>query len=328
MNKVLRAVGRKLKAKGRRLRAKLSRPYILCSVPLALYSLFYALCPIPCASSAQPIFDAGRAFKYLQKQCEFGPRPPGSPAHKQTRDYLVSELKKFAGEVVMQSFTQKVTGSSLDLTNIVAIFSPAGATDTKKVLLAAHWDTRPFADRDPDPKNRHIPILGANDGASGVAILLELSRAFHSKPPDVQVIMVLFDGEDYGRSTDEMFLGSRYFARNIKDQWRPEYGILIDMVGDKDLDIYIEPNSAKAAPDIVKKVWKRASKLRLEGIYNEFGPAVMDDHIPLIRAGIKCIDIIDFNYPYWHSINDTPDKCSPKSLETVGRLLLDVVYSE
>ena len=295
----------------------------------ALCSLLYALCPL---LYAQPAFEADRAFKYLQKQCEFGPRPPGSVAHKQTRDYLVAELRKFAREVVTQDFTQQVTAGKLNLTNIIATFGPVGAdlkpVHTEKVLLAAHWDTRPFADRDPDPQKRHLPILGANDGASGVAILLELSRAFHLEPPDVQVIMVLFDGEDYGKTMSEMLLGSRYFARNMDDRWRPEYGILIDMVGDKDLDIYIEPNSARAAPDIVKKVWNRAKKLRLKGIYAEPGPAVMDDHIPLIRAGVKCIDIIDFNYPYWHSVEDTPDKCSPESLETVGKLLLDVIYSK
>ena len=140
--------------------------------------------------------------------------------------------------------------------------------------------------------------------------------------------MVLFDGEDYGKTTEEMFLGSRYFADNINDQWRPEYGILIDMVGDKDLDIYVEPNSAAAAPDIVKKVWDLADQLKLDGFYREPGPPILDDHIPLIGVGIKCIDIIDFNYPYWHSVEDTPDKCSPESLETVGKLLLELVYNQ
>ena len=196
------------------------------------------------------------------------------------------------------------------------------------MLLAAHWDTRPFADRDPDPEKRHLPILGANDGASGVAVLLELARAFHSKPPDTQVIMVLFDGEDYGKTTDEMLLGSRYFARNIEERWRPDYGILIDMVGDKDLDIYVEPFSKRAAPDIVKKVWKLARKLRLKGFYSQECSPILDDHIPLIEVGIKCIDIIDFNYPYWHSMEDTPDKCSPESLETIGKLLLELIYSQ
>jgi len=276
-------------------------------------------------SPAMPDFNADRAFDYLEKQCEFGPRPPGSAAHKQTLEYLASELKKYAAKVELQSFTQKVDAGVLELTNIIATFGPK--TD-KRILLAAHWDTRPYADRDPDPEKHDTPILGANDGASGIAILLELARGFHSEPPEIQVIMVLFDGEDYGLSTDEMFLGSKYFAKNIDDRWVPEYGILIDMVGDKDLDVYIELYSAKAAPDIVRKIWKLAKKLHLEGIYDEYGPAILDDHIPLIQAGIKCVDIIDFNYPYWHSVEDTPDKCSPKSLGTIGRLLLEVVYSE
>jgi glutaminyl-peptide cyclotransferase len=319
--------GQRAKSIGQR--AKSEASYAIWSMLLALCSMLFVLSSVLHALPAQPVFDADRAFKYLQKQCEFGPRPPGSAAHKRTLDYLLSELRKSAREVVSQNFIYQSADGPLDLTNIIAIFGPRtglGSAPTEKVLLAAHWDTRPFADRDPDPEKRHLPILGANDGASGVAVLLELSRTFHSKPPDIQVIMVLFDGEDYGKTIDEMLLGSQYFVRNMDDGWRPEYGVLIDMVGDKDLDIYIEPNSAAAAPDIVKKVWELADELRLEGIYSEPGPAVLDDHIPLIEAGIKCIDIIDFNYPYWHSVEDTPDKCSPKSLETVGRLLLELIY--
>ena len=299
----------------------------ICGI-LALY--FALFCPS--YSPGQPTFDADRAFKYLETQCDFGPRPPGSEAHGQTRDYLISELKKFAGEVVAQDFVYQSADGPLNLTNVIALFGAAAADSgpvrTEKVLLAAHWDTRPFADRDPDPEKRHLPILGANDGASGVAVLLELARAFHSEPPDKQVIMVLFDGEDYGKTTDEMLLGSRYFARNIDERWRPEYGILIDMVGDKDLDIYIEANSQRYAPDIVKRVWKLARKLQLRGLYPELRPPILDDHIPLNEAGIKCIDIIDLNYPYWHSMEDTPDKCSAESLETVGKLLLELVYSQ
>lgn len=280
----------------------------------------------PVETIAQQSFDAGRAFEYLLAQCDFGPRPPGSIAHSQTRDYLISELKKFAVEVVAQDFTQEASDNTLQLTNIIATF---GATEPKKkVLLAAHWDTRPIADHDPDPDKRHLPILGANDGASGVAILLELARAFHSEPPDIQVIMVLFDGEDYGRNSNDMFFGSRYFAKNVDDKLRPDYGVLIDMVGDSDLDIYVEPFSKKAAPDIVEKVWKIAKKLKLRAFHKRQGQAVMDDHVPLIQAGIKCIDIIDFKYPYWHTLEDTPDKCSPDSLEAVGRLLLELIYSE
>jgi glutaminyl-peptide cyclotransferase len=321
-----RVKGEGLRAKSEEYGGKISNVFALFFV--TLYFLLYALCSPPYASSAKPDFDSDRAFKYLQKQCEFGPRPPGSIAHKQTLDYLATELRKSAREVITQSFTHQTDNGPLELTNIIAIFGSVETDRERKILLAAHWDTRPFADRDPDPQKVDMPILGANDGASGVAILLELARAFHSKPPGVQVIVVLFDGEDYGKTVDEMFLGSRYFAHNIAEQWIPQYGVLIDMVGDKDLDIYVEPNSATAAPDIVKKVWDLADELQLEGIYTETGPAILDDHIPLIQVGIKCIDIIDFNYPYWHSLEDTPDKCSSKSLGIVGKLLLELVYSE
>lgn len=290
-------------------------------------ALVLAFILFPAAYSLEEsVFDADRAFKYLQTQCEFGPRPPGSEAHKKTRDYLIAELEKFAGEVIAQDFTHPTADGSLNLTNIIATFGSTKA-DVEKVLLAAHWDTRPFADRDPDPRKRHLPILGANDGASGVAVLLELARAFHSEPPDTQVIMVLFDGEDYGKSTDEMLLGSRYFAENIEEKWRPDYGVLIDMVGDKNLDIYVEAFSKRAAPDIVEKVWKLARKLRLKSFHSQQRPPILDDHVPLIEVGIKCIVIIDFDYPYWHSTEDTPDKCSPESLETIGRLLLALIYS-
>ena len=298
-----------------------------------LYSFFliinlFLTISISCNSPQKSPFDSKRAFEYLLKQCEFGPRPPGSDAHRQTRDYLISEMKKFSQEVIAQDFVYQSQNDTLNLTNIIAIFRPVDSKSNKKVLLAAHWDTRPFADRDPDPKNRNTPILGANDGASGVAVLLELARVFHSNPPNITVIMVLFDGEDYGMTADEMFLGSKYFASNMDDRWKPDYGILIDMIGDKDLDIYIEVNSYLAAPEIVRKVWNTAERLKLKGIHNKLGVAILDDHIPLIQVGIKCIDIIDFNYPYWHTLEDTPDKCSPKSLDTIGRLLLEVISDE
>ncbi len=295
---------------------------------LAIWLSGFLLCLVSCSQATKSPFDADQAFEYLQKQCDFGPRPSGSDAHKETKNYLISEVKKFSKEVIPQDFVYQSQNGPLELTNIIAIFRSDDSKSNKKVLLAAHWDTRPFADHDPDPKNRNTPIIGANDGASGVAILLELCRIFQSNPPGITVIVVLFDGEDYGVTTDEMFLGSRYFASNMDNRWEPDYGILIDMVGDKDLDIYIEPNSYMAAPDIVRKVWDAAERLKLKGIHNDLGRAVYDDHIPLIQSGIKCIDIIDFNYPYWHTLKDTPDKCSPKSLDTVGRLLLAVISNE
>ena len=274
-------------------------------------------------SSATPVFDANKAYEYLKKQCAFGPRFPGSVAHKKTRDYLASELKKYANSVILQDFTYKDKRKELKLTNIIAIFGP---NVKKRIILCAHWDTRPFADKDPDPGLRNTPISGANDGASGVAVLLELAKAFHKEKPPVRIIMVLFDGEDYGKNIDDMFLGSKHFAQNIRTEWTPDYGILLDMIGDRNLDIYIEPISLQNAPEVVNKVWKLAGDLKLKGIYNKIGPAVMDDHVQLIEKGIPCIDIIDFNYPYWHTLGDTPDKCSPSSLGVIGRLLIELVY--
>jgi len=294
--------------------------YLLCG-NVFLIIVFILFCVSN--SYAIPTFEADKAFDYLKKQCSFGPRPPGVTAHEKTKDYLASELKKYANSVVLQNFTHKSGERILNLTNIIAIFGP---NVDKKVILAAHWDTRPFADRDSDPKKRSQPILGANDGASGVAVLLELARAFRSETPPIKIIMVLFDGEDYGKNTSEMFLGSRHFARKIRPEWVPEYGILLDMIGDKDLDIYIEQNSINAAPDVVRKVWNLADDLKLKGFYRKVGYSITDDHIELINVGIECIDIIDFNYPYWHTLEDTPDKCSPQSLETIGKLLLELIY--
>jgi Zn-dependent M28 family amino/carboxypeptidase len=294
--------------------------YLLCG-NVFLIIVFILFCVSN--SYAIPTFNADKAFDYLKKQCSFGPRPPGVTAHEKTKDYLASELKKYANSVVLQNFTHKSGERILNLTNIIAIFGP---NVDKKVILAAHWDTRPFADRDSDPKKRSQPIPGANDGASGVAVLLELARAFRSETPPIKIIMVLFDGEDYGKNSGEMFLGSRHFARKIRPEWIPEYGILLDMIGDKDLDIYIEQNSINAAPDVVRKVWNLADDLKLKGFYRKVGYSITDDHIELINVGIECIDIIDFNYPYWHTLEDTPDKCSPQSLETIGKLLLELIY--
>ena len=193
------------------------------------------------------------------------------------------------------------------------------------VLLAAHWDTRPIADHDPKPENRETPILGANDGASGVAVLLELARVFKTHPPPRRVVIVLFDGEDYGKTADDMFIGSRFFARNL-GKWKPDYGILLDMVGDKNLTLPIEANSWNANRAFTAAIWNRAAALGLAPFQQRLGPAIMDDHVPLIKVGIPMVDIIDFDYPYWHTIEDTVDKCSPKSLEVVATLVISVVY--
>lgn len=269
-------------------------------------------------------FNGENAFKYLLAQCDFGPRYPGSDAHELTKKYLIAELEKYAKSVETQEFTQNVRNSKLHLTNIIAEFN---GQDGETIMLAAHWDTRPIADHDPDPEKRDTPIIGANDGASGVAVLLEIARVLSLKSPKKRVLIVLFDGEDYGKGIYEMVLGSRYFADHMNN-WKPDWGILLDMIGDKNLEIPIEPNSSRAAPDLVKQIWDKARELNLKPFQPRYGPAIYDDHIPMIEAGVPFVDLIDFDYPYWHTLEDTSDKCSADSLEIVGRLVLSLIYED
>jgi Zn-dependent M28 family amino/carboxypeptidase len=221
-------------------------------------------------------------------------------------------------------------GERLALTNVIASFHPQA---TARVLLCAHWDTRPRAEHDEDKSRRNEPILGANDGASGVAVLLEIATLLRSSPPAIGVDIVLFDGEDYGMETDHQryLLGSRYFASQRAADYVPRFGILLDMVGDKFLDLPKEGSSIRYAPDVVTLVWNTAASLGIRQFTNEEGEEVLDDHIPLNEAGIRTIDIIDFNYPdqtnrFWHTHQDIPENCSAESLEAVGTVITQVVY--
>ncbi len=281
---------------------------------------------ISCSRSQVPVFDAARAFSILEKQCSFGPRNPGSEGHKKCLAYLESELRLYADAVVRQPFrwTSPHDGKTHTLTNLVSSFGMSG----ERILLCAHWDTRPYADFDPVPANRQKPILGANDGASGVAILLEIARNLKARRPRTGVDIVLFDGEDSGLEgeSDTWCEGSRYFARNRQLSYQPQYAILVDMVGDRDLRLPVEKGSQRYAPDIVNRVWNKASELGLYAFEKTSGPEVVDDHLRLLEAGIPAINIIDFDYPYWHTLADTPDKCSAESLEMVGTLLLHILY--
>lgn len=276
-------------------------------------------------------FDGEKAYKLLVDQVEIGPRYPGIAGHDKCLDMIVSKLKPFADDVNVQEFSQTIAGKKLTLHNIIAKFNPAAK---RSVLLAAHWDTRPIADMEIDSAKREQPILGANDGASGVAVLLELARIFHENRPDVGVVMVFFDGEDYAtksHSSDAMFLGSKYFAKHLESATKDTiaYGILLDMIGDKNLTIYTESVSVNAAPDVVKCVWDSAKSLGYEKCFvNEAKYSISDDHVPLINAGIKCIDVIDFDYGPWHTLDDTADKCSAESLKIVGDVIAKVIYEE
>ncbi len=277
-------------------------------------------------------FNGDRAFDYLKKQVAFGPRNPGSAGHKACLAYLTKELRILADSVRLQTFDYQNLRNKeqFTLTNVIASFKPE---QTKRIFFAAHWDTRPRADYD-TKANRHKPIPGANDGASGVAVLLEIARQLKQNPPPIGVDLILFDGEDYGEEghLEDYFLGSRYFARHAKG-YHPDFGILLDMVGDANLTLPREGYSQKYLPWLVDKVWKIAEDLGFTEFENETGSYISDDHLELIKQGIPCIDIIDFSYPapgsnYWHTLQDTPDKCSAQSLETVGQVMMEVIYGE
>jgi len=290
--------------------------------------LFVVLFFLSAASlqSQIPDFNEKRAFEYLQKQCRFGPRNPGSSGHRECLEFLVMELRKTADAVITQPFpmTDPHDNRIYTGTNIIAYFG----SRTDCIILCAHWDTRARADRDPDPKNHNIPIQGANDGASGVAVLLEVAQVLNQNPPSRGVTIVLFDGEDAGIEGQDMTWcqGSRYFAKNKKPGYNPSYGILVDLVGDKDLYLPYELYSMRYAPDLVRRVWETAINLGLPAFDNSPGYHVVDDHQELFKVGIPCINIIDFDYPHWHTIQDTEDKCSPESLGVVGSLLVYLIY--
>jgi hypothetical protein len=274
--------------------------------------------------SPESRFDADRAWQHLLAQVEFGPRVPNTPGHAATREYLLRELGAVVDQVSAQDFTLDIRGTPLRMSNIIGVLGPDRPT---KVLLSAHWDTRPTADQERDPASRGQAIAGANDGASGVAVLLEVARVLREVPPQVGVIVVFFDGEDYGPGIGDMFLGSRHYAANPVPE-RPAWGILLDMVGDRDLQIPREGYSQQRAPEVNDRVWRAARELGRPEFLDVVGGAILDDHVPLLDAGIPVVDLIDFTYPWWHTLGDTPDKTAPASLQAVGQVVLRTLYNE
>ncbi|MDD8016947.1 MAG: M28 family peptidase [Bacteroidota bacterium] len=286
--------------------------------------------PKPEVAKQSPSFDGNKAFKYLTTQTDFGPRNVNSVGHQKCLDYLTAELKKNADKVTLQSFTEKGYNETLRLTNIFASFKPL---EHRRILLIAHWDTRPRAEMDADKENRSKPIPGANDGASGVAVLLELASILKDNPPPIGVDILLTDGEDYGNSekdgsTDLYFLGARYFAKNKPASYTPQFGILLDMIGDRDLQIPLEQNSMRFAPTVMNIVWSTAEEIGVTQFVPIPGESISDDHLLLNEVGIPTIDLIDFQYPYWHTTQDTPDKCAPESLEAVGKVLSALIFTK
>ncbi|GAB4325839.1 MAG: M28 family peptidase [Candidatus Sumerlaeia bacterium] len=278
-----------------------------------------------CPADQSRRFDAERAFGHLRRLVLMGPRVPGEPAHEQAERYISRHLEASGFHVIRQNFSRyaPLLNRTIRFTNIIGIANP-GAPE--KVLLTCHWDTRPIADRDPNAANRSRPIPGANDGASGVAVLLELASVLHDSPTSRCVCLVFFDGEDLGQGgrPDEFCYGSRHFAAEIPAACRPvRAAVNIDMVGDADLTLPREGFSVLHASDLTDAIWKIGTKRYPEHFLWNVGPAVYDDHMPLLEAGLSAVNIIDFNYPAWHTMDDDVARCSPRSLKIVGDVLLE-----
>jgi Zn-dependent M28 family amino/carboxypeptidase len=281
-----------------------------------------------------PVFNGNAAFTHLVAQCDFGPRNPGSVGHQKALDYFLNVLTTLADTVSTQSFTEIMPRSKqkVEMHNIIAQFNPKAK---KQIMISAHWDTRPWGDRSLSIMRKDQPILGANDGASGVAILLELAKVLHDNPQKIGVNLVLFDAEDFGSSGDSWSYckGSQYFAKNLPITL-PEYAINLDMVGDANLEIYIERISYKQNPSLVLDLWGLAEELKLSGFKKMAKYSIFDDHVPLYElAGIPAVDIIDFDYPdektnYHHTYNDIVENCSPESLRQVGTLMVHHIYNQ
>ncbi len=269
-------------------------------------------------------FDPDRSFSLLEEQVRIGPRVPGSDASRRTQDLMAANLTEAGATVFRQPFSVRYRGQDYSMVNIIGLRRGRGPG---LIMLCAHYDSRPVADQDPDPANRNRPIPGANDGASGVAVLLEIARVIKGASLQKSVAFLFFDGEDLGDTFDGgMFFGSKHFARNMTvngQNLRGERGLLLDMVGDADFRSADEQYSRQYARAVVDSFLLAARRLGFQDRFYQPPPLwILDDHIPLNEAGIPTVNIIDFDYPYWHTLADTPDKCSPQTLRIVGQTVL------
>lgn len=292
-----------------------------------------------------PAFNADSAYAYVQAQCDFGPRTMNSEAHEQCADWIIHKFQQFGCNVTTQKTDVKgYDGTTLHATNIIAKYKPEA---TKRILLCAHWDSRPWADNDPDSANWRKPVMAANDGASGIAVMLELARLLQNDTTlTYGIAFVCFDAEDWGTpqwehqsgSEDSWALGAQYWAKNASHHNRPEYGILLDMVGGQGAKFYQELASKQYAPNIVEKVWAAAEAAGYGSYFpRQDGGYITDDHIPVNEhAKIPTIDIIPFYPdcpqssfgPTWHTIHDTMEHIDKNTLKAVGQTVVQVLFSE
>ena len=322
---------------------------------LLLVGLFWSACKNdsannttdPAQPAATPVkvpsFNADSAYQHVVTQVAFGPRVTNSTAHQQCAEWLVAKFKSYGAQVVEQRFTAKAfDGTSLNGVNIIARYNPGSS---RRIFLSAHWDTRPFADSPLSTERQNEAILGADDGGSGVAVLLEIARQLQANPVDIGIDLVLFDAEDYGKSDDTpesaytYGLGSQYWAKNLPEPgYRPSYGILLDMVGAKNARFSKEEISRRAAGRVLDKIWKLAQAMGYGNLFvNDHAGGVTDDHYFVIEgAGIPMIDIInlppdDPKTPFgdhWHTHNDNLDIIDKRTLRAVGQVMLAVIYRE
>jgi hypothetical protein len=292
-----------------------------------------------------PEFNPDSAYSYVAQQVAFGPRVTNSAANDKCASYLINKLKSWCPDVTVQKGTATAyNGAVLKFRNIIASFNPG---TNNRIFLCSHWDSRPYADHDPDPKNHNKPIDGANDGASGVGILLDIARQISILKPAIGVDIVLFDAEDYGppqdwktnANTEDLWgLGSQYWAKHpFKENYFARYGILLDMVGAPNATFLLEALSMHYAPEIVKLVWETANRIGFSRYFIfDDGPQITDDHVPINRVmGIPTIDIIHLDrnsqtgfYPYWHTTKDNMASIDKNTLNAVGQTLLTVIYNE
>jgi glutaminyl-peptide cyclotransferase len=274
-------------------------------------------------------FDGPSAFRYVETQVGFGPRIPGTEAHRKMDAWLDSLLRARADTLIVQRWKHvTVKGDTLPLVNFLARYQPAAE---KRILLLAHWDSRPHADG-PNSKDSSAAVPGANDGGSGVALLLGITDVLERTPSGVGVDLLFVDGEDYGdftKTPQDVLIGSKYYAANQAPGPKPMYAVLFDLVADKELQIYQEGNSLVGAPEVVSLVWDTAKELGLGGTFiSSPRHTLIDDHLELQKAGLRAIDVVDFDYPYWHTPDDTVDKVSAQSLQIVGDVALALIRRE
>lgn len=281
------------------------------------------------------LFSADSAYIYVKKQTEFGPRVPNTAAHRNCGDWLEGELRRHGANVVVQSMKLKAfDGTTLDTRNIMGQYNPGSAD---RLLLMAHWDTRPWADNDPDEANHKKPMDGANDGASGVGVLLEVARQLAIKNPSMGIDILFLDAEDWGSHDrdDSWALGADYFVKNpILPDYKPSRAILVDMVGGKGSQFYREQHGEMYARGLNDAIWTIAMDSRLNNYFmNQTGGAVTDDHVKFLEAGIPAIDIIAFDpasdsgFPAtWHTMQDNMENIDAQVLGAVGQTLLNYIY--